>query len=75
MNIASSSSIEKELKEKISAYVSLSRGIIRPKELNTQLLMNKWEITSLLEELFRNSITDDYYFLIVLWLFIKTAFN
>jgi hypothetical protein len=39
MGVASSSSIEKELKEKISAYVSLSRGIIRSKELNnTQLL-------------------------------------
>jgi hypothetical protein len=62
MGVASSSSIEKELKEKISAYVSLSRGINRPKELNTQLLMNVREITSLLEELFRNSITDDYYF-------------
>ncbi|UFH46905.1 hypothetical protein LNP27_02405 [Flavobacterium galactosidilyticum] len=57
-----SSSIAEELKGKISANKSLSIRIERSKELNSQLLLDKKEIASLLESLFRNSIKDDYYF-------------
>lgn len=60
--VETSSSIAKELKEKILAYTSLISGHNKSKESNSQHLLDRKEIIALLERLFRNSIEDNFYF-------------